>query len=142
MRFMIVVVLWIVHFIYLYLQHPIHLRSNQNGDLFQSLSCLLVITRYPMHDAERIHCRYCMQQYQKVMSGKFHQHSSYCPLKLFSINRDEQIQAMESLFETSQNNLVFRLNGCKVVVWILFDSSMICHIWKSVLIHLYQIVTL
>ena len=46
-------------------------------------SCLLVITRYPMHDGERVYCRYCMQQYQKVMSGKIHQHSSYCPLKLF-----------------------------------------------------------
>lgn len=74
----------------------------------------ILFTRNPMHDAERIHCRYCMQQFQKVASGKFTTQSTYCPLNLFSHDPDKQLHAMDALLKTAQNNLVFLLNHHKV----------------------------
>ena len=70
--------------------------------------------RNPIIEAEKIECRYCIQQYQKLVSGKFTSHSSYCPLKLFSQQYEDQIQAIQALFETGQNNLIFYIDGCRV----------------------------
>ena len=68
--------------------------------------------RHPMHEAEKTMCRYCMQQYQKVRSGKVNTISKYCPLKLFG-SPLEQLDALCCLFQTPQNNLVFSIDGCR-----------------------------
>ena len=68
--------------------------------------------RHPLHEAEKTMCRYCMQQYQKVRSGKVSAISKYCPLKLFD-SPLEQLDALCCLFQTPQNNLVFSIDGCR-----------------------------
>lgn len=68
--------------------------------------------RHPLHEAEKTMCRYCIQQYQKVRSGKVSAISKYCPLKLFD-SPLEQLDALCCLFQTPQNNLVFSIDGCR-----------------------------
>ena len=61
------------------------------------------------------HCRFCIQQFQKLRIGKISSLSSYCPLQLFS-SAIGQFQSMLHLFETPQNNLTCFLDGQKCQV--------------------------
>ena len=70
----------------------------------------MVISRHPLHPAEKEACRFCIQQYQKLQSGKFSVLSQYCPLKLFGTPA-EQVDALCSMLRVPQNNLVFSVNG-------------------------------
>ncbi|XP_038596648.1 inositol-pentakisphosphate 2-kinase isoform X2 [Tachyglossus aculeatus] len=56
-------------------------------------------------------CRYCMHQHLKVASGKWKQISKYCPLDLFSGNKQRMHFALTSLLQEAQNNLKIFKNG-------------------------------
>uniref|UniRef100_A0A3Q4H4T7 Inositol-pentakisphosphate 2-kinase n=1 Tax=Neolamprologus brichardi TaxID=32507 RepID=A0A3Q4H4T7_NEOBR len=49
-------------------------------------------------------CRYCMHQHYKVANGKWKRRSFYCPLDLFSGNRQRMHFAIKHLIEEPQNN--------------------------------------
>ncbi|XP_023563567.1 inositol-pentakisphosphate 2-kinase isoform X3 [Octodon degus] len=57
------------------------------------------------HEMKHKVCRYCMHQHLKVATGKWKQISEYCPLDLFSGNKQRMHFALKSLLQESQNNL-------------------------------------
>ncbi|KAM6927861.1 inositol-pentakisphosphate 2-kinase [Xenentodon cancila] len=58
-------------------------------------------------------CRYCMHQHYKVANGKWRRHSLYCPLDLFSGNRQRMHFAIRHLIEEPQNNFkIFKGGQC------------------------------
>ncbi|XP_034020691.1 inositol-pentakisphosphate 2-kinase isoform X2 [Thalassophryne amazonica] len=58
-------------------------------------------------------CRYCMHQHYKVANGKWKRRSLYCPLDLFSGNRQRMHFAIRHLIEEPQNNFkVFKGGQC------------------------------
>lgn len=58
-------------------------------------------------------CRYCMHQHYKVANGKWKRRSFYCPLDLFSGNRQRMHFAIRHLIEEPQNNFkVFKGGQC------------------------------
>ncbi|XP_059800611.1 inositol-pentakisphosphate 2-kinase isoform X3 [Hypanus sabinus] len=56
-------------------------------------------------------CRYCMHQHLKVANGKWKKMSKYCPLDLFSGNKQRMCIALKSLLQEPQNNLKIFKNG-------------------------------
>ncbi|KAM6062164.1 inositol-pentakisphosphate 2-kinase isoform 1-T1 [Chlamydotis macqueenii] len=56
-------------------------------------------------------CRYCMHQHLKVANGKWKRPSKYCPLDLFSGNKQRMQFALKSLLQEAQNNLKIFKNG-------------------------------
>uniref|UniRef100_H3BHR7 Inositol-pentakisphosphate 2-kinase n=1 Tax=Latimeria chalumnae TaxID=7897 RepID=H3BHR7_LATCH len=56
-------------------------------------------------------CRYCMYQRLKVANGKWKKISKYCPLDLFSGNKQRMCFALTSLLQEAQNNLKIFKNG-------------------------------
>ncbi|XP_077181841.1 inositol-pentakisphosphate 2-kinase isoform X3 [Paroedura picta] len=56
-------------------------------------------------------CRYCMHQHLKVAKGKWKRPSKYCPLDLFSGNKQRMHFALRSLLQEAQNNLKIFKNG-------------------------------
>ncbi|KAM4722311.1 inositol-pentakisphosphate 2-kinase [Rhinophrynus dorsalis] len=56
-------------------------------------------------------CRFCMHQHLKVAKGKWKRISKYCPLDLFSGNKQRMHFALMSLLQESQNNLKVFKNG-------------------------------
>ncbi|TFK04982.1 vacuolar protein sorting-associated protein 4A [Platysternon megacephalum] len=56
-------------------------------------------------------CRYCMHQHLKVANGKWKRLSKYCPLDLFSGNKQRMHFALKSLLQEAQNNLKIFKNG-------------------------------
>ncbi|BFZ08599.1 hypothetical protein BsWGS_11638 [Bradybaena similaris] len=59
-------------------------------------------------------CRFCMHQHLKRKSGMWPQTSSYCPLDLFSGNKQRMKHALFSLIKTPQNNLKICRDGREV----------------------------
>ncbi|KAM3621397.1 uncharacterized protein V6R79_010741 [Siganus canaliculatus] len=58
-------------------------------------------------------CRFCMHQHYKVSSGKWKRRSLYCPLDLFSGNRQRMHFAVRHLIEEPQNNFkIFKGGQC------------------------------
>ncbi|XP_029006233.1 inositol-pentakisphosphate 2-kinase [Betta splendens] len=58
-------------------------------------------------------CRFCMHQHYKVASGKWKRRSLYCPLDLFSGNRQRMHFAIRHLIEEPQNNFkIFKGGQC------------------------------
>lgn len=58
-------------------------------------------------------CRFCMHQHYKVANGKWKRRSLYCPLDLFSGNRQRMQFAVRHLIEEPQNNLkIFKGGVC------------------------------
>ncbi|XP_076599830.1 inositol-pentakisphosphate 2-kinase [Chaetodon auriga] len=58
-------------------------------------------------------CRFCMHQHYKVASGKWKRRSMYCPLDLFSGNRQRMHFAIRHLIEEPQNNFkIFKGGQC------------------------------
>eukprot|EP00079_Xenopus_tropicalis_P024290 XP_012816856.1 PREDICTED: inositol-pentakisphosphate 2-kinase isoform X2 [Xenopus tropicalis] len=56
-------------------------------------------------------CRFCMHQHLKVAKGKWKRISKYCPLDLFSGNKQRMHFALMNLLQESQNNLKIFKNG-------------------------------
>ncbi|XP_030062976.1 inositol-pentakisphosphate 2-kinase [Microcaecilia unicolor] len=56
-------------------------------------------------------CRFCMHQHLKVAKGKWKWISKYCPLDLFSGNKQRMYFALMSLLQEAQNNLKIFKNG-------------------------------
>ncbi|KAL2091521.1 hypothetical protein ACEWY4_013784 [Coilia grayii] len=50
-------------------------------------------------------CRFCMHQHYKLANGKWKRQSRYCPLDLFSGNKQRMYIAIKHLLEEPQNNL-------------------------------------
>lgn len=69
--------------------------------------------RHPLNDTEKVMCRHCIQQYQKLQIGKVKEVSQFCPIQLFGDSRS-QLSALIALLKTPQNNFVFRMNGERV----------------------------
>uniref|UniRef100_A0A9L0RHR9 Inositol-pentakisphosphate 2-kinase n=1 Tax=Equus caballus TaxID=9796 RepID=A0A9L0RHR9_HORSE len=57
------------------------------------------------HEMKHKVCRYCMHQHLKVATGKWKQISKYCPLDLYSGNKQRMHFALKSLLQEAQNNL-------------------------------------
>ncbi|XP_028302062.1 inositol-pentakisphosphate 2-kinase [Gouania willdenowi] len=58
-------------------------------------------------------CRFCMHQHYKVANGKWKRRSLYCPLDLFSGNRQRMQFAIRHLTEEPQNNFkIFKGGQC------------------------------
>ncbi|TNM89191.1 hypothetical protein fugu_005446 [Takifugu bimaculatus] len=58
-------------------------------------------------------CRFCMYQLYKVATGKWKKRSLYCPLDLFSGNKQRMHFAIRQLIEEPQNNLkIFKGGQC------------------------------
>uniref|UniRef100_A0A8C6VA25 Inositol-pentakisphosphate 2-kinase n=1 Tax=Neogobius melanostomus TaxID=47308 RepID=A0A8C6VA25_9GOBI len=59
-------------------------------------------------------CRFCMHQHYKVSNGMWRKRSLYCPLDLFSGNRQRMHFAIRHLIEEPQNNFkIFKVNDLK-----------------------------
>ncbi|KAJ8259870.1 hypothetical protein GJAV_G00174400 [Gymnothorax javanicus] len=56
-------------------------------------------------------CRFCMHQHLKLANGKWKRMSRYCPLDLFSGNRQRMCCAIKHLLEEPQNNFKIFKNG-------------------------------
>ncbi|XP_069499966.1 inositol-pentakisphosphate 2-kinase isoform X2 [Ambystoma mexicanum] len=56
-------------------------------------------------------CRFCMYQHLKVSKGKWKKMSKYCPMDLFSGNKQRMHFALTSLLQEAQNNLKIFKNG-------------------------------
>ena len=76
-------------------------------------------TSHPMDPIETEMCRYCIQQCQKLRSGKVHEHSCFCPIELFG-SPLKRLHALVSLLQTPQNNLSLRVNGERVLAVVEF----------------------
>nr|XP_045360586.1 inositol-pentakisphosphate 2-kinase [Camelus bactrianus] len=63
------------------------------------------------HEMKHKVCRYCMHQHLKVATGKWKQISKYCPLDLYSGNKQRMYFALKSLLQEAQNNLKIFKNG-------------------------------
>ncbi|KAM3834045.1 inositol-pentakisphosphate 2-kinase [Diretmus argenteus] len=58
-------------------------------------------------------CRFCMHQHYKVANGKWKRPSLYCPLDLFSGNKQRMYLAIKQLIEEPQNNFkIFKGGQC------------------------------
>ncbi|KAK1161452.1 inositol-pentakisphosphate 2-kinase-like [Acipenser oxyrinchus oxyrinchus] len=56
-------------------------------------------------------CRFCMHQHLKLANGKWKRMSRYCPLDLFSGNKQRMSFALKNLLQEAQNNLKIFKNG-------------------------------
>ncbi|KAL4646354.1 inositol-pentakisphosphate 2-kinase-like [Arapaima gigas] len=68
-------------------------------------------SRHVTKDVKLKVCRFCMHQHLKISSGKWKRRSQYCPLDLFSGNKQRMFLAIKHLLEESQNNLKIFKNG-------------------------------
>ncbi|XP_057354422.1 inositol-pentakisphosphate 2-kinase isoform X4 [Manis pentadactyla] len=83
-------------------------------------------------ETKRRVCRYCMHQHLKVATGKWQQISKYCPLDLYSGNKQRMHFALKSLLQEAQNNLkIFKngelIYGCRDVCSPVADWSELAH---------------
>uniref|UniRef100_A0A8C3AI05 Inositol-pentakisphosphate 2-kinase n=1 Tax=Cyclopterus lumpus TaxID=8103 RepID=A0A8C3AI05_CYCLU len=70
-------------------------------------------------------CRFCMHQHYKVANGKWKRPSLYCPLDLFSGNRQRMHFAIRHLIEEPQNNFkIFKGGQCIYSSKEVSDDSM------------------
>ncbi|XP_040060667.1 inositol-pentakisphosphate 2-kinase isoform X2 [Gasterosteus aculeatus] len=70
-------------------------------------------------------CRFCMHQHYKVANGKWKRPSLYCPLDLFSGNRQRMDFAIRHLIEEPQNNFkIFKGGQCIYSSKEVSDDSM------------------
>ncbi|KAM9700764.1 inositol-pentakisphosphate 2-kinase isoform 3-T4 [Dama dama] len=84
------------------------------------------------HELKQKVCRYCMHQHLKVATGKWKQISKYCPLDLYSGNKQRMYFALKSLLQEAQNNLkIFKngelIYGCKDARSPMTDWSELAH---------------
>ncbi|XP_043309689.1 inositol-pentakisphosphate 2-kinase isoform X3 [Cervus elaphus] len=84
------------------------------------------------HELKQRVCRYCMHQHLKVATGKWKQISKYCPLDLYSGNKQRMYFALKSLLQEAQNNLkIFKngelIYGCKDARSPMTDWSELAH---------------
>uniref|UniRef100_A0A4W2G2M0 Inositol-pentakisphosphate 2-kinase n=1 Tax=Bos indicus x Bos taurus TaxID=30522 RepID=A0A4W2G2M0_BOBOX len=87
---------------------------------------------YVTHELKHRVCRYCMHQHLKVATGKWKQISKYCPLDLYSGNKQRMYFALKSLLQEAQNNLkIFKngelIYGCKDARSPMADWSELAH---------------
>ncbi|XP_067359620.1 inositol-pentakisphosphate 2-kinase isoform X3 [Channa argus] len=69
-------------------------------------------------------CRFCMHQHYKVANGKWKRRSLYCPLDLFSGNRQRMHFAIRHLIEEPQNNFkIFKMRGGNAYIQPLIGNS-------------------
>uniref|UniRef100_A0A8L0DRV1 Inositol-pentakisphosphate 2-kinase n=1 Tax=Oncorhynchus mykiss TaxID=8022 RepID=A0A8L0DRV1_ONCMY len=64
----------------------------------------LPASRHITKDVKRKVCRFCMHQHFKLANGKWKRLSRYCPLDLFSGNKQRMSLAIKHLIEEPQNN--------------------------------------
>ncbi|KAM4613279.1 inositol-pentakisphosphate 2-kinase isoform 2-T2 [Polymixia lowei] len=70
-------------------------------------------SRHVSKDIKTKVCRFCMHQHYKVASGKWKRESQYCPLDLFSGNKQRMYFAIKHLIEEPQNNFkIFKGGQC------------------------------
>lgn len=65
----------------------------------------------PFPDRRLSKCTFCLNQYYKLKQGTVSEKSQYCPLDLFSGNRNRMKSAIRSLLFSPQNNLKMFKNG-------------------------------
>lgn len=64
----------------------------------------LPFSTYVTKECKRRLCRFCMHQHYKLANGKWKRQSRYCPLDLFSGNKQRMYIAIKHLLEEPQNN--------------------------------------
>ncbi|XP_035245242.1 inositol-pentakisphosphate 2-kinase [Anguilla anguilla] len=71
----------------------------------------LPFSRHVSKEIKRKVCRFCMHQHFKLANGKWKTMSRYCPLDLFSGNKQRMCFAIKRLLEEPQNNFKIFKNG-------------------------------
>ncbi|MBN3325799.1 IPPK kinase, partial [Atractosteus spatula] len=71
----------------------------------------LPFSRHVTKEIKHKVCRFCMHQHLKLANGKWKRLSKYCPLDLFSGNKQRMYFAIKHLLEEAQNNLKIFKNG-------------------------------
>ncbi|KAG9337052.1 hypothetical protein JZ751_029819 [Albula glossodonta] len=71
----------------------------------------LPFSRHVSKEVKRKVCRFCMHQHFKLANGKWKRMSRYCPLDLFSGNKQRMYIAIKHLLEEPQNNFRIFKNG-------------------------------
>ncbi|KAG7478122.1 hypothetical protein MATL_G00077090 [Megalops atlanticus] len=71
----------------------------------------LPFSRHASKEVKRKVCRFCMHQHFKLANGKWKRMSRYCPLDLFSGNKQRMYVAIKHLLEEPQNNFKIFKNG-------------------------------
>ncbi|XP_064823496.1 inositol-pentakisphosphate 2-kinase [Oncorhynchus masou masou] len=70
-------------------------------------------SRYVTKEIKNLVCRFCMHQHFKLAHGKWKRLSQYCPLDLFSGNKQRMSLAIKHLIEEPQNNFkIFKGGEC------------------------------
>ncbi|KAK5871981.1 hypothetical protein PBY51_012718 [Eleginops maclovinus] len=73
----------------------------------------LPYSKHVSQDIKTKVCRFCMHQHYKVAMGMWKRRSRYCPIDLFSGNRQRMHFAIRQLIEEPQNNLkIFKGGQC------------------------------
>ncbi|KAJ4940479.1 hypothetical protein JOQ06_026780 [Pogonophryne albipinna] len=73
----------------------------------------LPYSKHVSQDIKTKVCRFCMHQHYKVAMGTWKRRSRYCPLDLFSGNRQRMHFAIRQLIDEPQNNLkIFKGGRC------------------------------
>ncbi|XP_048877954.1 inositol-pentakisphosphate 2-kinase [Brienomyrus brachyistius] len=85
-----------------------------------------------MKEVKRRVCRFCMHQHFKIANGKWKRMSRYCPLDLFSGNKQRMYLTIKHLLEEPQNNLkIFKngelIYGCEEVASCQQDLDALAH---------------
>ncbi|KAL0266489.1 UNVERIFIED_CONTAM: hypothetical protein PYX00_009009 [Menopon gallinae] len=75
----------------------------------------------PFSDRRLSKCTFCLYQYSKLKQGMIKERSQYCPLDLFSGNRNRMKRAIIALLKCPQNNLKMFKNGTMVYGDSTFD---------------------
>uniref|UniRef100_A0A8C6QI07 Inositol-pentakisphosphate 2-kinase n=1 Tax=Nannospalax galili TaxID=1026970 RepID=A0A8C6QI07_NANGA len=86
------------------------------------------------HEMKHKVCRYCMHQHLKVATGKWKKISKYCPLDLYSGNKQRMHFALKSMLQEAQNNLRIFKNG--ELIYGCGDARSPVADWKELAHHL------
>ncbi|KPP79609.1 inositol-pentakisphosphate 2-kinase-like, partial [Scleropages formosus] len=71
----------------------------------------LPFSQHVTQEVKRRVCRFCMHQHFKLANGKWKRMSRYCPLDLFSGNKQRMYFAIKHLLEEPQNNFKIFTSG-------------------------------
>ncbi|XP_012282176.1 inositol-pentakisphosphate 2-kinase isoform X2 [Orussus abietinus] len=96
---------------------PFASRFNEETTASNSTFCVEIKPKQgyvPKRDRQFQMCPYCLAQYYKLKKGAIRNRSNYCPMDLFSGERERMRRAVHGLLEAPQNNLKIFKDGIVV----------------------------
>ncbi|XP_062315246.1 inositol-pentakisphosphate 2-kinase isoform X1 [Osmerus eperlanus] len=94
----------------------------------------LPYSRHVTKDVKSKVCRFCMHQHFKLANGKWKRQSRYCPLDLFSGNKQRMYVALKHLIEEPQNN--FKIFKGGELIYSCKDDADVCEDLNELVQHL------